>query len=212
MSARALEGNGAFLVREIHVAKNVQSALERLYQLDRVADVHGFVREAKGDEREALFVREEEGGLAIELRLPRLVPTTNGALDRAGLDALCQIIEGVSHFVYLADRANAGREATQLELELQAEVDKYVMLSEATGCQDERASEALRSRLFEDVRFTHDAATAEGTRYRVANDAANRFLRRLERTHVARRRYGELVVELRRFYRMGQAEKLRAAA
>jgi hypothetical protein len=199
-----LEGNGAGLVREIALASRVQHALERLYRLDRSADVDDFVVGADDGEREALLVRHaEDGVMELSLRVPRLGDGT--------LDPICQIIEGVSHFVYLADRASRQREATQLELELQAEVDKYVVLAASIDGFDEARSKQLRERLYESVSFVHEADSAEGERYRVANTCARRFTARLERDFVARARFGELHGALRAFFHMGQGEKLRAA-
>jgi hypothetical protein len=206
--AKALEGNGAGLVREIALAGRIQRGLETLYRLDRAADVDAFVTHAGDGEREALFVRESEDGLELLLRVPRL-GARDVDVDGAGLDPLCQIIEGVSHFVYLADRASRRREATQLELEVQAEVDKYVILAASLRSFDEKTSRRLRERLYDDVSFVHDEDTVEGERYRVANGCARRFTARLERDYVTRARYGELQGELRRFFHMGQGEKLR---
>jgi hypothetical protein len=211
--ARALEGNGVGLVREIALASRIQRGLEMLYRLDRSADVDAFVTHANEGQREALLVRESEDGLELQLRIPRLGDRTVD-VEGAGLDPLCQIIEGVSHFVYLADRASFGREATQLELELQAEVDKYVILASALDAGtrfDERSSRRLRERLYDDVSFVHAEDTVEGERYRMANGCARRFTGRLERDYVTRARFGELQGELRRFFHMGQGEKLRAA-
>jgi hypothetical protein len=205
-----LEGNGVGLVREIALAGRIQRGLETLYRLERAADVDAFVTRADDGEREALFVRESEDGLELRLRIPRLGDRTVD-VEGAGLDPLCQIIEGVSHFVYLADRASQDREATQLELELQAEVDKYVILASSLQDFDGRASRRLRERLYEDIAFTHEADTVEGERYRVANEHARRFTGRLERDYVMRSRFGELQGALRRFFHMGQGEKLRAA-
>jgi hypothetical protein len=174
-----------------------------MYGLDRVADIDRFVCGAGDGEREALLLREAvDGALEMTLHLPQLEP-------EAELDTLCQIIEGVSHFVYVVERARAGREATQLELELQAEVDKWVVLAASIPSFDVSQSARLRGRLYERVAFAHDASTELGERYRVANDVANRFVRRLERDYVGRARFGELRAELRRFYRVGQEEKLR---
>jgi hypothetical protein len=204
-----LAGNGAELVRERALAGAVQRALERLYQLDRVADVDAFVTSAEAGEREALFVREVGGELELELRLPALARKEFDAGSDPDLDPLCQIIEGVSHFVYLADRACVSREATQLEMELQAEVDKYVVLASSMGGLDLRSSARLRSRLYDDVSFAHEAETELGERYRMANALAGRFVRKLERDYVAGARYPEMRACLRAFYRMGQEEKLR---
>src|SRR5580700_3441927 len=141
----ALAGNGVVLVRERCMAAAVQRALERLYQLDRVADVNAFVQPAQEGEREALLVREgDDGSVEMALRLPLLGRRDLDIVGDRDLDPLCQIIEGVSHFVYLTDRAEGGRVATQLEMELQAEVDKYVILAGALiaspGSLDPRSS------------------------------------------------------------------------
>ena len=206
---RVLEGNGIGLVREIALAGRIQRGLEALYRLDRTADVDAFVTYADEGQREALLVRESEDGLELQLRIPRLGDASVD-VDGASLDPLCQIIEGVSHFVYLADRASLEREATQLELELQAEVDKYVILASALQDFDVRTSRRLRERLYDDVSFVHDANTVEGERYRMANVCARRFTGRLERDYVTRARFRELQGELRRFFHMGQNEKLRS--
>jgi hypothetical protein len=206
----ALVGNGVLLVRERAVAAAVQRSLERLYQLERVADVKAFVQPAGDGEREVLLVREgEDGSVEMALRLPNLGKRDLDVAADADLDPLCQIIEGVSHFVYLADRAHGGREATQLEMELQAEVDKYVVLAASLGALDERRSARLRARLYEAVSFEHDPDTEQGERYRLANELAARFVFRLEKRYLAEQKFGEMRGELRRFFRMGQEDKLR---
>ncbi|MGD0678015.1 MAG: hypothetical protein ABSC94_21590 [Polyangiaceae bacterium] len=204
MSAeRRLEGNGAGLLRERALAKRVQGALERLYQLDRVADVGDYVRGAEAGEREALLVYEaDDGALEVSVRLPRLEA-------EADLDTMCQIIEGVSHFVYVVERARAGREASQLELEMQAEVDKWVVLGSALKAFDAAQSALLRARLYERVAFMDAPGTEVGDRYRVANDTANRFLRRVERDFLDGARFGEIRSALRHFFELGQEGKLR---
>jgi hypothetical protein len=203
-----LEGNGVGLVRERAMATAIQTALERLYQLERVADVRPFMKSAKNG-RETLLVREADDG-AIEVALH--VPTLGASeldVDSGDLDPLCQLIEGVSHFVYLSHRAEVGRETTALEMEIQAEVDKWVVLGAGMRPFDVRSSERLRSRLYERVIYQHDEESALGHRYRIANVAAARFVRRLERHFLAQHRIGELRSALRAFFRHGQEEKMR---
>jgi hypothetical protein len=204
-SVRALEGNGLGLVREIALARRVQKGLETLYGLEHPGGIEAFVSAASTGEREALFVRESSEGLELDLRLPRL--STNDD----NLDAICQIIEGVSHFVYLAHRAARERSTTQLELELQAEVDKYVVLASSIPAFDERASQRLRERLYDNNEYVHHAHTELGGRYRMANRCARRFTHRLEKEFVTRARYLDLRAALRSFFHMGQGEKLSAA-
>jgi hypothetical protein len=188
----------------------VQRVLERLYRVEHVADVRAFVENADEGERELLLVREpEEGTLEMRLRPPPLGQREIDVSADRDLDPLCQLIEGVSHFVYLANRATACRETTQLELEVQAEVDKYVVLAAAIAGFDAARSAKLRARLYESVSFEHDADTDLGERYRMANAIARRYVWHLERAYVRTGRYRELAEELRRFFYLGQEEKLR---
>jgi hypothetical protein len=198
-----LAGNGAILVRERAIASRIQKALEHVYRIDRTADIDDFLECAADGQREALIVREDDAGdVRMSVQLPRLE-------DEVELDTLCQIIEGVSHFVYVVERVRAGRAATQLELELQAEVDKWVVLGASRRAFDADQSADLRGRLYERVSFVHGETTELGERYRLANDAAHRFVRHLERCYVGSARLREMYEELRRFFNVGQEEKLR---
>ena len=211
--AELLEGYGAAgLLRERALATAIQGGLERLYQLDRLADVDAFVAPAGDGGREGLTVQvAEDGAVEMCLRLPLLGRPEFDVFSGPELDPLCQIIEGVSHFVYLASRAREDRGTTQLELELQAEVDKFVVLVAATGPVDEARSARLRGRLYDEVSFTHAEGTEVGDRYRKANQVAARFARRLEADFIRPGRVRDLHRELRRFYKLGQEDKLRVA-
>lgn len=122
-------------------------------------------------------------------------------------DHFLQLVEGVSHFVYVANRARQELPATQLELELQAEVDKFVLLVLEQLPYDRLEAFEVHARLYENVRYLHDAGTELGDRYRTANDLAARFVRRLLA-------FGPLATHaaLRRFYRAGQTDKIRLVA
>lgn len=162
--------------------------------------MRGFVRESElPGSRESLLLRESEGELEMALVVP-----AEAANDH---DGWLQLAEGVSHFVYVANRARQELPATQLELELQAEVDKFVLLVLEHVPWDRGEAFDVHSRLYERVRFLHEAGTELGDRYRTANDLAARFVRRLMS-------YGHVATHatLRRFYRAGQAEKIRLVA
>ena len=174
--------------------------MERFYHLEETPDVRGFVRETcEVGEREQLLLRESAGELEMALVVPATVANDH--------DAWLQLAEGVSHFVYVANRARQELPSTQLELELQAEVDKFVLLVLEQVPYDRGEAFEVHARLYERVQFLHAAGTELGDRYRTANDLAARYVRRLmhyghETTHAA----------LRRFYRAGQAEKIRLVA
>lgn len=187
----------------------IQARLSGYYGIDDAPVVDDFIEPADGG-RETLYVREEGGDLEVLLRLPRAALAES---RRTRFDDLCQVIEGVSHFVYLAERARRELPATHLELELQAEVDKYVILSRAAGSGrfDPARAARVRARLFDRVRFLHPAHTETGARYRMANDLAARFAGALEARFARAGRHDRMRAELRRFYGAGQAEKIELA-
>jgi hypothetical protein len=94
-----------------------------------------------------------------------------------------------------------------LELELQAEVDKFVFLAFDDEVPSLHRAEGICHSLFRKVRYLHAAGTEAGERYRLANDLAARVSRRLFglRARAEARRW------LIRFYRSGQTEKIRLA-
>jgi len=126
-------------------------------------------------------------------------------LQPTALADLAVVLEGISHFNYIAFSAKADREVTLLELELQAEVDKFVTTTLlALQQNDIELTRRLQRWLFDDVNFRSSLSPAERERYRTANDYAGRFCYRL------RKRLGSerALDELRHFYRLSQAQKL----
>jgi hypothetical protein len=182
----------------------IQERLCHHYGIEDAPGVDAFI-EPVDDARETLLVRDADGELEVRVCLPRAV--VEGARPMS-FDELCQVIEGVSHFLYLAERARRELPATHLELELQAEVDKYVLLSHGgAGFHPARAAR-VRAQLFERVSYLHAADTETGARYRMANDLAARFARRLEGIFARHRRFEPMWAALRRFYGAGQTEKI----
>lgn len=120
-------------------------------------------------------------------------------------------LEGVSHFLYLAWHAGHDRPVSLLELEMQAEVDKYVASYWLLRQQlPQRFPAELRRLLFERTRIDPRLAEGREDLYRAASHYAERFCRRLERTLRSARTgsEAEVLAELRRFYRLSNARKL----
>jgi len=181
----------------------IQAQLSRYYGIGEAPPVDDFIAPAEGEAREALLIRELPGHVEVRIHLPR-----GAAGGRLSFDELCQIIEGVSHFLYLAERARRELPATQLELELQAEVDKYLLLSHDRAGFDPARAARIRARLFDRVTYLHAPDTERGARYRMANDLAARFARRLDALFTRHGRVGPMRAMLRRFYGAGQTEKI----
>ncbi len=195
----------------------LQLGLEALYRVETKLAIDAFVIDDDARDRmqparaprEQLLLREMDGELAMALfvdadalaNLERHDPAAQ--LDDRNFTDFCLAVEGVSHFVYMALAAARSRPVSQLELELQAEVDKFATCFLVTG-----AAANLRRRLFGDVTYADDLDADERERYRTANNEASRYTEALERRFVARAQTGALLAELRRFYRMDLPDKL----
>lgn len=198
----------------------LQDDLERIYAVRapmRASDFaidRGELLSHRGAERapEELLVRHNAGGLEVGLYVSDEVVArlaSPGPWTAARLAAHCAAAEGVSHFVYLTLRADADRQVSQLELEAQAEVDKYATVLFSLWERGNReASGELRSALFESVRYREHLAGAERERYRLANFLAATYTRLLELRYVARGAFEAMLRELRRLWRLGAGEKL----
>jgi hypothetical protein len=125
-------------------------------------------------------------------------------LDDRNFGDFCLAVEGVSHFIYLSLAARSERPVSQLELELQAEVDKFAcgVLLLAGGAAE------LRRRLYGDVRYQGDLNAEEAARYRTANLEARRYSATLERRFPMRAETDGMLADLREFYRMTLVAKL----
>ena len=203
----------------------VQRGLEHLYRVDTGVAIDDFmVDRALRDAlvsarrpREQLLVHEADGEMALALFIdPGVIAnlTAHDPSRRLGDHNFADFllaVEGVSHFIYAIWCARAERPVSQLELELQAEVDKYVTCL-LTTAPEPAVSERLRRRLFGDAVYEPDLDHEERARYRAANDNAQRYTGWLEQAFVAPRRIPEMLAELRRFYRLGLAGKLAAIA
>jgi len=206
----------------------LQRGLEALYRIDTNVRVDDFlIDEASRQQlntarspREQLLVHQQNDELSIGLfvdrrsidNLERNDPSH--VLGEHNLADFLLAIEGVSHFVYVAWAASETRSVSALELELQAEVDKYVTCI-LTADGDRAAATRLHQRLFREFVYEPDLDDDERERYRVANENAARYSASLRRRFVATRRIAEMLPELRRFYRLplrGKIELIRRAA
>lgn len=200
----------------------LQRGLEELYRVETGVEVEDYVidpnmREAIAPtrrSREQLLVanREDEASIALFIDPAALANLHTNDPSRSlgdhNLQDFLLAVEGVSHFIYAICCARADRRVTQLELELQAEVDKYVTCLLVTEIETQQQSSTLRHRLFEDFEYEPDLDHDERARYRAANDNAQRYTGYLEQQFVTRRRIPEMLGELRRFYRLGLSDKL----
>ena len=217
----------------MHLLRRMQALLTGLYDAPVDHDVGDFLlddrkhfHDAGGarsdrDADEQVFVAEDEQGvrlgvyidLRVLARLERHDPTCR--LDDANLADYGTALEGVSHFHYLVWSLSRGRPVSLLELELQAEVDKYaVAMALLTQQRAGDFPRGLHARMFDAVSFVPQADEISRRRYELANRHAARYCRSLDDRFLRSRRLrpDRWLGELRQFFRWGHQEKLRRLA
>jgi hypothetical protein len=203
----------------------LQQHLSDIYQVDSDYDVRDFLitdqrlaRAIAGDamlptSSETLIMCESDDDLSLSLfldnelleRLEAANPL--GGLRADQLDDLWKVIEGLSHFNCMIWKASQDRAVSLLELELQAEIDKFVgTLQLALGQRDTDLTNKLHGWLFDDVSFNDELDDEQVDRYRAANEYAARFCRNLRQRLVSNDR--RALTELRQFYRLQLNEKI----
>ncbi len=206
----------------------MQNELQAIYELEMDHSVHDFLI-TNGDiarsldskftdnkVKERLLICQDGDNLDVSLYLEKTIlhhlqqddPVNN--LHAGNINDFCLILEGVSHLVYLLWNAGFDRCVTQLEMELQAEIDKFFIILFLLDSQNRIcAPELLQKVLFDSVSYHEHLEQKELQRYRDANFYAAKYCRRLQENINGRKMNAELLKELRRFYRMPQQEKLR---
>jgi hypothetical protein len=119
------------------------------------------------------------------------------------------VTEGVSHFLYLSAAADADRQLSRLELEVQGEVDKFAAAAlHLWGRGLPRLVSGLCDRLFGRVSYLPHLTADERLRYETANRLAGGYARSLVERFVARGRLDQFLGELRQSFRLWSGDKL----
>ena len=209
-----------------------QRQLERIYEIEIPHSVDDFLftdpeilKTLQGHDRcdestveERLFVVQDgenvDVGLYVDSEVVNRLTQDDPAscLHDGNLADYCTAMEGVSHFLYLIWNAGHERGVSQLELEMQAEIDKYVSTAFLFGQQARgRVPSSLHRWLFEKPEFDSSLDRVTMERYRDANYYASKYCARLEKRYL--RRDGQLGMfnDLRRLYRLTDRAKISCA-
>jgi hypothetical protein len=195
-------------VYALDVAYAVGDFLTTDAALARALDVNGrnvdeklLIAEADGEAEVALYLESE-----LLERLERSDPLV--CLDADNLADFWAALEGVSHFTYYAWNAEREKSVTLFELELQAEVDKFITTGRLLREQRGREPLGLHGWLFDTPTLAPELSDQERERYRRANRYAGKYCRRLAAALRQGPDGGGVQRELRRFYRFSQTSKL----
>ena len=203
----------------------LQSHLTSISQVDPGYDVTDFLITdpllagclGKGsllaNTEETVLVQEDENGLALSVFLDdELLSRLNDSdplkkLCVTDLNDLWTVLEGISHFNYIVWNAQKNRQVSLLELEIQAEVDKFTStLILALHQDDTELADKMHGWLFDNIHFNDDLSQNQRERYSTANNYAARYCHGL-RDRI-RRNGQDGLRELRQFYRLSQRDKI----
>ena len=208
----------------------LQQHLERIYAIAVDHDVDDFLitdpelaREIDNGDKareidEKLLVMQDGDCIDLALYLDSDLVTRlagddpTAFLHQGNLVDFCTALEGVSHFLYLTWNAALERSITCLEMEMQAEVDKYIAIATLLNQQGRKRIPAQLHRwLFDAPIFDTALDQAELERYRDANRYAGKYCLQLENRYLRAFDAGHSTMfeDLRQFYRLGLRDKIR---
>jgi hypothetical protein len=207
--------------------RSLQRLLETIYDAPSGHDVRDFLvterrhlpaeRRAHAAEEELVLVEKRHRAYlmlyidsAVLARLRKRDPLR--ALDGGNIADFWTALEGVSHFSCLMWNAGHTRGISLLDLELQAEVDKYVTSFWLLRSQDPtHRPRELHHTLFVRTYVNQDLAPARQRIYATATHYAARFCSVLQSSLLSSRpgQRRAAIAALRRFYRLTSKEKLR---
>lgn len=204
--------------------ESILSHIDRIYGLELDVDIRDFLitedlcaRFGADPRHSKVLVRQDEVREELELgvyideeKLGRLREIDlSSSMTSESFDSLVTAIEEVSHFAYLLFSAGRKRAVTELELELQAEVDKFVTATMLLASRNRgRVPKNLLDRLFGDFEIRSDLDARKRERYEAATSLASRYCSYFVQAALSRDRFQRVLPELRSFYRLTQRGKI----
>ncbi|OVE82008.1 hypothetical protein BVY03_01805 [bacterium K02(2017)] len=128
-------------------------------------------------------------------------------LNDSNLSDFCILIEGISHFVYYLHKASLDFEITELEMELQAEIDKFILLTIMTE-NNNISSKQIIDILFEDYLLHKNLSEEQIERYHTASNLARKYCFTLSK-QIKQNTLKDTLKDVRRFYPLTQEQKIK---
>lgn len=210
------------------MVNRLQSQLEDLYEIELKHRVHDYIIHDRDlalhldssnnprDLPEKLLLSQDDESIELSLYLDRdLIDRLEKddpirELHNDNIHDFWTALEGISHFLYLVYNAGYEREISLLELELQAEVDKYILAAFLVDKQQNRLPPpSLHYHLYNNCRFDSRLQKEELNRYQTANRLAGKFSAFISKCMANRQLDHDVVKTLRRFYRLTQRQKIK---
>ncbi len=198
----------------------IDRALKELYQLKSPLQAEHFLvakplahKAGSG----ALYIAEptrEDDSLGLGIYLNSEIqnelqsfPAWENRWSPAQTSAFGVAAEEVSHFNYIVHHAPQGRSVSHLELELQGEIDKFLLVFYASP----QPLEDLFEKFFEKFRWEPNLSDEERNRYEQANALAKAFLMKNASLIGKAEAREQCFKRLREFYRLSFDGKVSSA-
>lgn len=212
------------------ILNTVQQQFETIYQLSPYLSIEDFLINQEALEKlkqktshhlntlnlkgyVLLLPEEDELNLAIYLNdqvmnnLYKYNPSQG--LNEKNIHDFCIMAEEVSHFLYITWKAQHSIQITTLELELQAEIDKFIICHFYCSNGQNRFNRlSLKELLFETFSLEKDLSKELKNRYDTASKFALRYCHFLENHFIKKDHLRQMMGEIRRFYRLNQTDKI----
>jgi hypothetical protein len=199
----------------------IDRALKSIYNLEVSHKAEDFLlkKSPNGSETSALFVKSPENSNEMSVGIYLSPDVKQNLLDFSlwskpwstpQLSAFSVATEEVSHFLYLLHHSEKGRAVSQWEMELQGEIDKFILAFFAQ-LSEEKTKIELFDRLFDsffsNYQWAPHLSSTEQTRYEDASVCAREFIKHL-RAYLKEKIHSQALTLLRSHYRWNTAKKM----
>jgi hypothetical protein len=216
------------------IISKIDRAVKRLYNIDfkfkaenfllhEDADPEvndGLVESGKMDAALVLKTMSEKPadvslGIFLNSALRDILPSLKGwhveKWNHEQVSAFITTSEEISHFNYFLFPTLRKRKVSQLELELQGDVDKFFLMFFALA-RGKKASpemfDLLYEQLFMHFRLKEGLSEEQQERYRDANNFAKAFILKCRPLLIDRTKFSQAIENARKFYRLDNAGKI----
>jgi len=216
------------------VVQKIDRAIKQLYNLDSPHRAENFLIDsnspklrtmpvvAPSEQAGAVIIKIsklEEGNVDLGIIFGEKVQAELSQIERVEpaqwpflqINALSVAAEEISHFHYLVDRFQLEHTVTQLELELQGEIDKFLLiffLTQQASKENPNLFEKIFDQVFSHFHWTRGLSSEDQQRYEQANTQARQFIKNFGESVWSRKSPEQCLDYLRHFYRLSQSEKL----
>ena len=185
----------------------LQKFLENLYRVQALPKVEDFLVSASElkkvlpdvDERPQVLFHQGEEGISLAVHFGDEI---QDRIEERGLGELpfsdfLSVAEEVSHYIYLTWSASNERSVTMLDVELQGEIDKFIL-----GSIFFTEESHLFPRMFEEFEYEPNLDATRQKRYEKANRLGGKFCRSLGDWLTRHGITVATLTRLREFYRL----------